>query len=213
MHRSPSSPRLAATLIAVVLSIAPGVSPSFAQAIPRSELMRAGPLGEETMGSDQAPVTIIEYASPTCSHCAHFADATFPKLKKDYIDTGKVRYILREFPFDPLAASAFMLARCAPKDDYFSVIGLLFRTQQQWAVRDPIGPLLSVARQVGFTKQSFKACLADQKVLSGIEWVRDRAIKKLEVDATPTFFINGRRYVGDMSIAQLDEAMQSNLGS
>ena len=165
------------------------------------------------MGSDNAPVTIIEYASLTCSHCAHFADATLPKLKKDYIDTGKVRYMLREFPFDPLAASAFMLARCAPKDDYFPVIGLLFRTQEQWAVREPIGPLLSVAKQAGFTRQSFKACLADQTVLSGIEWVRDRAVKKFGVDATPTFFINGRKYIGDMSIAQLDEAIHPYLGS
>ena len=197
----------------MVLSIAPGVRPSFARTIPQAELTQAGPLGEETMGSDNAPVTIIEYASLTCSHCAHFAEATFPKLKKEYIDTGKVRYVLREFPFDPLAASAFMLARCAPKDDYFSVIGLLFRTQEQWAVRDPIGPLLSVAKQVGFTRQSFKACLADQKVLSWIEWVRDRAVTKFGVDATPTFFINGRKYIGDMSSAQLDEAIKPYLGS
>jgi protein-disulfide isomerase len=219
LHSMPGSffsirgPLLATGLLVVALSVAPGVRPSFAQTIPKAELMQAGPLGEEAMGSDGAPVTIIEYASLTCSHCAHFADATFPKLKKNYIDTGKVRYILREFPFDPLAASAFMLARCAPKNAYFPVISLLFRTQERWAVRDPIGPLLSIVRQVGFTKQSFKACLADQKVLSGIEWVRDRAVKKFGVDATPTFFINGRKYVGDMSIAELGEAIEPNLGS
>ncbi|MGA7803932.1 MAG: DsbA family protein [Bradyrhizobium sp.] len=204
---------LATVLLAMALSIAPVMRSSFAQTIPQADPMRAGPLGEEAMGSDSAPVTIIEYASLTCPHCAHFAEETFPKLKKEYIDTGKVRYIFREFPFDPLAASGFMLARCAPKGDYFSVIGLLFRTQEQWAVPEPIGPLLSVARQAGFTKQSFKACLAKQKVLGGIEWVRDRAAKKFGVDATPTFFISGRKYVGDMSIAELDEAIHPSTGS
>lgn len=165
------------------------------------------------MGSDKAPVTIIEYASLTCPHCAHFAEDTFPKLRKEYIDTGKVRYIFREFPFDPVAAGAFMLARCAPKSEYFTVIDLLFRTQKQWAVQKPLPPLLSVARQAGFTEESFKACLADQKILDGIEWVRDRAVKRFKVDATPTFFINGQKLVGDMSIEQLDKAIQPYLES
>lgn len=200
-------------LLYAALSVAPPVTPSSAETVPRAELMKAGPLGEQAMGSDKAPVTIIEYASLTCPHCAHFATATLPELEKQYVDSGRVRYIFREFPFDPAALAAFMLARCAPQGDYFKVVDLLFRTQAQWVVDKPRAPLLNVARQAGFTDRSFKACLADQKVLDGIEWVRDRAARKFKVDATPTFFINGKKYVGDMSIAELDKAIQPYLGS
>ena len=95
--------------------------------------MQPGPLGEQALGSDKAPVTIIEYASMTCPHCAHFAIETFPKIKEQYIDTGKVRWIFREFPFDPIAAGAFMLAAAPGKDKFFPVVDLLFRTQMTWA--------------------------------------------------------------------------------
>ena len=200
-------------LLFAALSIALPAKPSFGETIPRTELMQAGPLGEQAMGSDNAPVTIIEYASLTCPHCAHFTEDTLPELKKRYVDTGKVRYIFREFPLDPVSAGAFMLARCAPKGDYFSAIDLLFRTRNAWAVEKPLPPLLSVAIQAGFTEESFKACLANQKVLDGIEQVRDRASQKFKVNATPTFFINGQKLVGDMSIEQLDKAIQPYLGS
>src|SRR5215475_11248743 len=99
------------------------------------------------MGSATAPVTMIEYASMTCPHCAHFAVTTFPKLKERYIDTGKVRYIFREFPLDPVAAGASLLARCADKDKYFSLIDLLFQTRDQWAVQNPIEPLFNAVKQ------------------------------------------------------------------
>jgi protein-disulfide isomerase len=183
------------------------------QHAPRAELMQASPLGEQAIGSDKAPITIIEYALLDCPHCAHFAENTFPKLKKEYIDTGKVRYILREFPLDPTSVGAFMLARCAPKGDYFSVVDLFFRTQKEWAVQKPLSPLLSVARQAGFTEDRFRARLADQKLFNGIEQVRNRAAKKFTVDATPTFFINGKKFVGDISIEDLDKAIQPYLES
>jgi protein-disulfide isomerase len=165
------------------------------------------------MGKDDAPVTMIEYASATCSHCATFKVKTFPKLKEKYIDTGKVRFIFREFPFDPVAAGAFMLARCAPEDKYFPVLDLLFQTQQQWAVEKPLGPLLTVAKQAGFTEDSFKACLSNQKVLDGIEWVRNRAADKFKVDSTPTFFINGQVHKGAMSIEEVDKVLAGYLKS
>ncbi|HET9717247.1 MAG TPA: DsbA family protein [Pseudolabrys sp.] len=143
----------------------------------------------------------------TCPHCAHFQETTFPELKKRYIDTGKVRYIFREFPLDNLAAAAFMLARCAAgetdKDRYFALIDTLFRQQRQWAVEKPIPPLLAIAKQAGFTEQSFNACLANQKMLDGIESVRQRAIKDFKVQSTPTFFINGTSYAGAMSIDEM----------
>jgi protein-disulfide isomerase len=186
---------------------------AFAQTIPDAELMKAGPLGEKIMGKDDAPITVIEYASLTCSHCADFAVKTFPQIKEKYVDSGKVRFIFREFPFDPVAAGAFMLARCAPEDKYFPVLDLLFHTQRQWAVEKPLGPLLTVAKQAGFTEDSFKACLANQKVLDGIEWVRNRAADTFKVDSTPTFFVNGQVYKGALSFEEFDKILSGYLKS
>jgi protein-disulfide isomerase len=164
------------------------------------DLAHAGPGGDIMIGSDKAPVTIIEYASMTCPHCAHFEETTLPELKKRYIDTGKVRYVMREFPLDALAAAGFMLARCAGPDKYESVVETLFAKQPDWVVQKPIEPLMAIAKQFGFTEGSFNACLANQKVLDDIQAVRDHAVKTLSVNSTPTFFINGKRLVGDLSI-------------
>ena len=165
------------------------------------DLAHAGPGGDIMIGSDKAPVTVIEYASMTCPHCAHFEETTLPELKKRYIDTGKVRYVMREFPLDALAAAGFMLARCAGPDKYESVVETLFAKQADWAmVQKPIPPLMAIAKQFGFTEESFNTCLANQKVLDDIQAVRDHAVNKLGVNSTPTFFINGKRFVGDLSI-------------
>jgi len=164
------------------------------------DLAHAGPDGDVMIGSDKAPVTVIEYASMTCPHCAHFEETTLPELKKRYIDTGKVRYVMREFPLDALAAAGFMLARCAGPDKYETVIETLFAKQPDWVVQQPIEPLKAIAKQFGFTEDSFNACLANQKVLDNIQAVRDHAVNKLGVNSTPTFFINGKRFVGDLSI-------------
>jgi protein-disulfide isomerase len=169
----------------------------------QAELAKAGPAGDVVIGSDKAPVTVIEYASMTCPHCAHFSMTTFPELQKRYIDTGKVRFIFREFPLDALAAAGFMLARCAGNDKFMPVVETLFAKQDEWLVRDPstaTAKLRDLAKQFGFTEQSFDACLANQKVLDDIQEVRDRAATKLGVNSTPTFFINGKRFVGDQSI-------------
>jgi protein-disulfide isomerase len=164
------------------------------------DLAYAGPGGDIMIGSDKAPVTVIEYASMTCPHCAHFEETTLPELKKRYIDTGKVRYVMREFPLDALAAAGFMLARCAGPDKYETVVETLFAKQADWVVPKPIEPLMAIAKQVGFTEESFNACLANQKVLDDIQAVRDHAVNKLAVNSTPTFFINGKRLVGDLTI-------------
>jgi protein-disulfide isomerase len=184
-----------------------------ADTIPTSELMRAGPLGEQAIGAENAPVTIIEYASMTCPHCANFAVNVLPKVKQQYVDTGKVRFIFREFPFDPVATAAFMLARCADKDKYFPLIEALFQQQSKWAIpnKDPTEPLFGVVKQAGFTQSSFKACLTNQTVLDGVEWVRNRATDKFKVNATPTFFINGKMHRGEMTFEEIDKAIQSYL--
>ena len=165
-----------------------------------AELAKPGPDGDVVLGSEKAPVTIIEYASMTCPHCAHFSTTTFPELQKRYIDTGKVRFIFREFPLDALAAAGFMLARCAGKDKFMPVVETLFAKQPDWMVQKPIEPLRAIAKQFGFTEQSFDQCLANQKVLDNIQTVRDRAATKLGVNSTPTFFVNGKKLTGDQSI-------------
>jgi len=177
----------------------------------QAELAKAGPEGDIVLGSDKAPVTIIEYASMTCPHCAHFSTDTFPELQKRYIDTGKVRYIFREFPLDALAAAGFMLARCAGKDKFMPVVETLFAKQPEWMVQKPIEPLKAIAKQFGFTEQSFDACLANQHVLDGIQEVRDRAAEKLGVNSTPTFFVNGQKLTGDQSIDALAKVIDPYL--
>jgi protein-disulfide isomerase len=178
-------------------------SPALAQTVSQTELLVPPPLGDRVLGKDDAPVTIIEYASMTCPHCAAFHEKTYPELKKRYIDTGKVRFIFREFPLDPLAAGASMLARCAPKEQYFAMIETLFHQQRKWAVEKPIPPLLALAKQAGFSEKSFNDCLSDQKMLDALEAERDRASKKFGVQSTPTLFINGKMQRGGMSIDEL----------
>ena len=189
---------LATALLGSTL-LPPFASQAWAESVSTDELMKPEALPDLVLGSDKAPITIVEYASMTCPHCAHFDEKTFPELKKKYIDTGKVRYILREFPLDSLAAAAFMLARCAGEHDknkYYAMVNTLFHKQADWAVQQPIPVLKSIAKQAGFTEESFKACLTNQKLLDDIEKVRQRAIDKFKVHSTPTFFINGTVYEG-----------------
>jgi protein-disulfide isomerase len=188
-------------------SAAPAQTPNFST----EELLRPGPLPEQVLGAADAPVTIVEYASMTCPHCATFHEKTYPELKKKYIDTGKVRFIFREFPLDPIAAAGFMLARCAGEGKYFPMIETLFHQQKEWAVQRPLPPLLAIARQAGFTQQSFEQCLANQKLLDDIEKVRERGAKQFGVSSTPTFFVNGKVQKGAPTIEELDKLIEPYL--
>ncbi len=179
------------------------MTPARADDVPADELAHTGPDGDVMVGSDKAPVTVIEYASMTCPHCAHFATTTYPELKQRYIDTGKVRYTLREFPLDALAAAGFMIARCGGNDKYMPIVETLFAKQSDWIVKEPLPALKSIAKQFGFTEDSFNECLANQKLLDSIQEVRDHAAEKLGVNSTPTFFINGKKLIGDLSIDQM----------
>ncbi len=168
-----------------------------------SKLLSDGALPPEELGDKNAPVTIVEYASMTCPHCARFHAQTFPDLKKKYIDTGKVHFIFREFPFDPRAEAGFMLARCSG-DKYFAMVKVLFEQQMNWVtVKDGKAALLQIAKLAGFSQQSFDQCLTDQKLLDDIRSVEKRAHDEFGVDATPTFFINGKKYSGEMSIDEM----------
>ncbi len=165
-----------------------------------------GPLGDIWLGSADAKVTVIEYASLTCSHCARFHSETYPAFKAKYIDTGKVRFALREFPLDPLAIAGFMLARCNGNEKYYPVSDLLFAQQKNWAfVEKPVDALLGLAKQAGFTQESFEACLKRQDLYDAVNAVKNRGTEKLGVNSTPTFFINGQRHPGALTLAELQK--------
>ncbi|MER8405984.1 DsbA family protein [Mesorhizobium sp. M1307] len=182
---------------------AAAAAPEAQGTVDMAALLKPGALPDMQLGKDDAKVTIVEYASMTCPHCAHFAETTFPELKTKYIDTGKARYILREFPFDPSAEAGFMLARCS-KDNYFPMVDVLFRQQANWVgVNNTKDALLQIAKLAGFTQESFEACLTDQKLLDDVRSVQKRGADEFKVDSTPSFFINGKTYKGAMSIAEM----------
>jgi protein-disulfide isomerase len=185
------------------------VLPPGASAPAATELMVPGPLGEMGLGDPNAPNVIIEYASMTCPHCQRFHTTTFPELKAKYVDTGKAYFIFREYPLDPLATAAIVLARCAPKEQYFPLVDLMFKNQQQWAFvqGNPVEALAGLLKQAGFTEESFRACLTNQSILDGVNWVRDRAEKEFAVGSTPTFFVNGTKMNGEQSIEAFDKAL------
>ncbi|ANT50579.1 DsbA family protein [Mesorhizobium amorphae] len=193
---APATPATPATPAAVKVPEAQGT-------VDMAELLKPGALPDKQLGKDDAKVTIVEYASMTCPHCAHFNETTFPELKTKYIDTGKARYILREFPFDPSAEAGFMLARCA-KDNYFPMVDVLFKQQANWVgVNNTKDALLQISKLAGFTQESFEACLTDQKLLDDVRAVQKRGADEFKVDSTPTFFINGKTYKGAMSIEEM----------
>lgn len=193
---------------ALILSFA-AAGPAAAQGtFDVAEMVKPGDLPDMILGKDDAPVTIVEYASMTCGHCAHFHETVFPHLKEKYIDTGKVRFIYREFPLDPLAAAVSMLGRCVPADRSLDLTGTFFAKQTEWIrAENPVEGLFQIARQSGFTRDTFKACLTDQALLDKITAGRTRAAERYKVDGTPTFFVNGRKIVGIGTTAELDAAV------
>jgi protein-disulfide isomerase len=178
-------------------------APASAGDVDMAELLKPGALPDKVLGKEDAKVTIVEYASMTCPHCAHFAETTFPELKTKYIDSGKVRFIFREFPFDPRAEAGFMLARCAG-DNYFPMVDVLFKQQQTWAAAENVkDAMFQLSKLAGFTQESFNACLTDQALLEQVRAVQKRGADEFKVDSTPTFFINGKTYKGALSIEEM----------
>jgi protein-disulfide isomerase len=168
-----------------------------------AELMTQGALPDLSLGKEDAPNTIVEYASMTCPHCAAFHKTVLPELKTKYIDTGQVRLILREFPLDQLAAQASMVARCAGPDRYYPMVGALFETQESWVAEGSEGTqkLLQIAKQAGFTKEKFDQCIADKALFEKILETRTRGHETFGVDSTPSFFVNGKRLTGEQTAA------------
>lgn len=199
-------------LATTMLALASSGGSVLAQSVDVEELLKPGPLGDKVLGDENAPVTIVEYASMTCGHCANFHKATWPAIKEKYVETGKARLIFREFPLDPVAAAAFMLARCAPADKYFQIVDTMFEHQRTWAFTDnPYQSMLDFSKQIGFTQESFEKCLTNQGLLDAVTAVKDRGANTFGVSATPTFFINGEKHSGALSIEEMGKIIDGYL--
>jgi protein-disulfide isomerase len=199
---------LAPSLIGLGLVL--GLAPARAQTVvPIDQLMAPGPLPDVVQGSANAPVTIVEYASMTCSHCAAFHETTWPALKTKYVDSGKVKFILREYPLDPLATAGFMLARCAGPDRRTAIVDLLYTQQKDWAfVPKPIEALAGLVKQAGISQGDFETCLKNQELYDQVNKIHDRAAEQFKVNATPTFFVNGREVNGELPIEEFDKILE-----
>ncbi|CAN5273199.1 hypothetical protein BH10PSE7_BH10PSE7_41260 [soil metagenome] len=180
-------------------------------AVDLTKLLTPPAIGEMSLGPADAKVTIVEYASASCPHCANFYKTTFQDLKKTYVDTGKVRFIFREFPHNDPALAAFMIARCAPKEKYFPLIDMFFEQQDTW-LQNPKDGLFKIAQLAGFTSETFEACLKNAEIAKGIMAVRDAATNDFGVDGIPTFFVNGEMLTGETSIDAFKKIIDPLLG-
>ncbi|NVN87308.1 MAG: DsbA family protein [Rhodopseudomonas sp.] len=214
-----------ATLSLTGLAALAGLSPlrlidaAFAQstaAASAAEVAKPVSLPDMALGPADAAVTITEYASMTCSHCAAFNEQVFPQLKKEFIDTGKIRYIFREFPLDLKAAAGSMLSRCIAKDDagkYFAVSDLLFKQQSDWVMKNTTESLKLIGKQAGLSGEAVEACLKDQALLDKIAADQKYANEVLKVNSTPTFFINGEMLKGETSFEEFSKRINPLLKS
>jgi protein-disulfide isomerase len=209
----------AALLLAVAMAAPANAQPKppaimAAPAAPAVDpLMEEGPLPDMWLGAENAPVTVIEYASMTCPHCANFHNTVFADFKRQYIDTGIVRFVVREFPLDDYAAFAFGLARCNATQDntgaegYHQMVADLFHTQRDWVGN--YNGLLAVIEQAGLTLNDFQACY--DGLVDGMIWSYNRGID-LGVTGTPTFFINGEKFTGVLALAEIGQIVERAAG-
>lgn len=194
-----------------VLTLA-GVAPAAAQTPSKPAANAANLLAptpqDRILGKPDAPITIIEYASLTCPHCAHFDKEVLPKLKEKWVDTGKAKLILRDFPLDEPAMRAAMVARCAPPDRFYPLVDTFFADQDKWVTqRDYRTALERLAKLGGVGDKEFKTCISDKKLEDQVAQSRLTASQDLGVDATPTFFINGTKYNGDPTAEAFDQLL------
>ncbi|MEZ0222165.1 DsbA family protein [Tardiphaga sp. 804_B3_N1_9] len=173
-------------------------------------------LPDMALGPKDAAVTVTEYASMTCPHCAAFTEQVFPKIKEAFIDTNKIRFVFREFPLDIKAAAGSMLARCIAKEDsgkYFAVIDMLFKQQNDWVMKDTAATLTRIGKQAGLSQQAVEECLKDQALLDKIAADQKYANEVLKVNSTPTFFINGEMLKGEQSFEEFSKKITPLLKS
>lgn len=170
-------------------------------------------LADRVLGDPDAPVTIIEYSSLTCPHCRHFHLEILPEIKKNYIDTGKVKLIYRDFPFDQLGLLATVMTRCAPAERYFGFLDVLFQQQGSWSrSKDPMGDLSRIGKLGGLNPSDFEACLKNQALVDGLVQKRLDGQKKFDVNATPTFIIDGdHKIVGSQPYEDFDKILSKRV--
>ncbi len=182
-----------------------GATGALAQQFDQAKLMApAGGIADYPQGPADAKVTLIEYQSPTCPHCAAFTNTVYPQLKAEFIDTNKIQFIARPFMRNVLDAVVFMLAEAAGPDKYHEVVNTFFRTQDQWASsQTPNDAIFAIAQQLGFTKETYDAALTNQDLFKGLEAVRDQALDEFKLEGTPTFYVNGKKYAGENSFEAL----------
>jgi protein-disulfide isomerase len=184
-------------------------APSFIGAAAAQDFTTITP-EDRVLGKADAPVTIIEYASLTCPHCAAFDAETLPQLKKEWIDTGKAKLVFRDFPLDGLALKGAKLARCAPPERFYGFIDVLFRQQDVWArAADPQAALGRIAKLGGMSDEQFQTCMKDDTVENQILAGRMAAEKDAKVESTPTFFVNGKKLVGALPYDSFDDALKA----
>jgi len=165
---------------------------------------------DRILGHPEAPITIVEYASLTCPHCAHFANDILPEIKKEWIDTGKAKLVLRDFPLDEPALRAAMIARCAPPDRYYAFADTFFAAQEKWVrSTDYREALARLAKLGGMGKEEFDACLANTALENKIVEGRLKASQELEVNSTPTFFVNGSKLAGAPTLEEFEKLLSS----
>jgi protein-disulfide isomerase len=207
---------LSLTGLAALAGLSPLRLISYAMAQGASDVAKPVSLPDMALGPADASVTITEYASMTCPHCAAIIEAVFPKIKSAYIDSGKVRYVFREFPLDIKAAAGSMLARCIAKEDsgkYFAVIDMLFKQQNDWVSKNTTETLTRIGKQAGLSQQAVEACLKDQALLDKIAADQKFASDVLKVNSTPTFFVNGEMIKGETSFEEFDKKIKPLLKS
>ena len=178
---------------------------AFAQSASAADVAKPVSLPDMVLGPANATVTVTEFASMTCPHCAAFTETVFPKIKSEFIDTGKIRFVFREFPLDIKAAAGSMLARCIAKGDsgkYFAVVDLLFKQQNDWVMKNTTDTLTRIGKQAGLSQQGVEDCLKDQALLDKIAADQKFANEVLKVNSTPTFFINGEMLKGETSFEE-----------
>ena len=207
---------LALTGAAAAIGLSPLqlISEAFAQSA--ADVAKPVSLPDMAIGPKDAAVTVTEYASMTCPHCAAFTEQVFPKIKEAFIDTNKIRFVFREFPLDIKAAAGSMLARCIAKEDsgkYFAVIDMLFKQQNDWVMKDTAATLTRIGKQAGLSQQAVEECLKDQALLDKIAADQKYANEVLKVNSTPTFFINGEMLKGETSFEEFSKKITPLLKS
>jgi len=197
------------TALAGVIALAFAVTTALAQ----QAIDPVVALSERSIGSPDAPVTVIEYFSLTCPHCASFHNDVYGDLKQKYMDTGKVRFVYREFPRDGVDLRAGMMARCADPRRYAGLVKVLFKNQPNWTrSNDPVGELAKIGRLAGIDDATFESCMASEDLANGLLAARQNA-STLGVQSTPTFEIDGQLYPGSQSIEEFSEIIDPLLAN